>query len=223
MKKLKPVSVKQMIIDTLSEEIVTGKITPGNVLNERELSETLGVSRTPVREALQFLAAEGFITGSERKSWRVTIPDVKTIKDVFGFRTIIELAGLEALFKPENASAREQASKLFENITLESIKYTREEYLEKDRQLHNIMVMALENGQITNTYQKLSLWIEWVRHLLPVEVITQSGLREHKILCAAIMEHDLEKAKRALEEHIRRAKQDFVDLMEKSEYQNHPV
>ena len=220
MEKLKPISVKQMIIQTLLKEIVSGSIPPGQILNERELSITLGVSRTPVREALQFLAAEGFITGSERKSWSVTVPDVDTIRDVFGFRIIIELAGLEALFTSEDEKMLERAGTLFDDVDLDMIIKDREDYLIRDRELHKIFACSIKNSRVMETFNKLSVWVDLVRQLLPRTVITQSGLNEHKLLCLAIKKRNLQEAKIILTDHIKRAELDFVNLMSQSRYNN---
>ncbi|PKL19947.1 MAG: hypothetical protein CVV48_15390 [Spirochaetae bacterium HGW-Spirochaetae-4] len=220
MERIRPVSVKQMIIETLSKEIVTCKILPGQVLNERELSLMLGVSRTPVREAIQFLATEGFITGSERKSWRVTVPDVNTICDVFGFRRIIELSGLDALFQLNDDQLLDYAGSLFDDINLDNVRQDRESYLKRDRELHRIFANSLGNSRAMETFNKLSVWVDWVRHLLPRNVITQNGLIEHKNLCAAIRARDLPESKRLLANHISRAEQDFVNLMSKSKNNN---
>lgn len=210
-----------MIIDTLSEEIVNGRIPPGQILNERELSVTLGVSRTPVREAIQFLASEGFITGSERKCWKVTVPDADTIRDIFGFRLVIEVSGLEALFQENDKELLDFVGSLFDSIDLESIRQDRERYLVKDRELHKIFASSLNNMRVMETFNKLSVWVDWVRHLLPSNVITQSGLNEHKELCDSIKKRSLSESKYLLKKHINRAEQDFINLFSISEYNNY--
>jgi len=217
MEKLNPISVKQMIINSLTEAIIEGQIAPGTVLTERNLSLTLGVSRTPVREALQVLTTEGFINGYDRKGWSVSVPDVDTIKNVFGFRAIIEGAGIESVFNTFSEKKLAYVGNLFSDIDLTIVKENKKLYLERDRELHQIIVASLDNSRVLDTFHKLNLWVDWVRNLLPPRVREESGLTEHKNICSAIANKEVSSAKELLIDHIKRAERDFIQLMTESQ------
>ena len=72
----KNVSYKYKIYEKIKEDIITGVYSQGEVLNERQLSETLGVSRTPIREALQLLSFDGWVVKEPYKGTVVRTFDI---------------------------------------------------------------------------------------------------------------------------------------------------
>src|ERR1700682_3345986 len=89
-----------MVVEHLRGFIVEGVLTPGTKLNERELCETLGISRTPLREALKVLAAEGLIEISQNRGATVSRMTETEIRETFEL-----MSGLEA-FSGELACQR---------------------------------------------------------------------------------------------------------------------
>ena len=87
----KNVSYKYKIYEKIKEDIITGVYSQGEVLNERQLSETLGVSRTPIREALQLLSFDG---------WVVKEPYKGTVVRTFDIDYVMNAQRLGGFWKP---------------------------------------------------------------------------------------------------------------------------
>src|SRR4029453_16947309 len=83
-------SLNQLVYEKLHDEILAGKLAPGSRLKQEELTERLGVSRTPVREALRRLESEGLIQFVRRNLAIVSLIPRKQIEEIFDLRALID-------------------------------------------------------------------------------------------------------------------------------------
>src|SRR5690349_17233506 len=88
-------SVKDTILQRLTEAIVTGKLKPGERLNETQLSNDFGVSRVPIREALQHLQEKGLVMNSPRRGMFVVTLSDEEIQQISSIRLILEAEALK--------------------------------------------------------------------------------------------------------------------------------
>src|SRR5918999_2313798 len=87
----RPVPLRDRIYETLEELIIYGALAPGEHLVEADIAKKLGVSRIPVREALQLLARDGWIDLRPRQGAFVHQPTMSQVDDVFSVRTLLEV------------------------------------------------------------------------------------------------------------------------------------
>ena len=87
---VRPGSTTQLACDTVRGEIVAGRLAPGEWLRESQLAEGLGLSRTPVREALRILAAEGLVELVHNRGARVVRWDADDIEETYRLRALLE-------------------------------------------------------------------------------------------------------------------------------------
>lgn len=93
-KMLKKNNLSDQAYDELVRRIVSGTFPAGRMLQEEKLSSEFGISRTPVREALQRLSAEGLVEQLPRRGYRVSLPDEEALKELYECRTGLELMAL---------------------------------------------------------------------------------------------------------------------------------
>lgn len=91
---LKKNNLSDQAYDELVRRIVSGTFPAGRMLQEEKLSSEFGISRTPVREALQRLSAEGLVEQLPRRGYRVSLPDEEALKELYECRTGLELMAL---------------------------------------------------------------------------------------------------------------------------------
>ena len=84
-------SLKDMALSTIKEAIISKKLKPGNLYTETALKNELGISKTPVREALILLAARGLVIYHQRRGFTIKEMTEKDVKDLFEFRLPLEL------------------------------------------------------------------------------------------------------------------------------------
>lgn len=87
---MKATTTADMVVASIREAILAGRLQPGETLVERRLAEQLGVSKTPVREALIALSAAGLVTGSPNRGCTVREPDAEEIRQAYELRGLIE-------------------------------------------------------------------------------------------------------------------------------------
>lgn len=98
-------TLREQIVDSIKESIATGKLKPGEKICETKLAEDLGISRTPLREAIQTLEAEGFLKVIPRKGAVVNEYSEKDIQDIYEIKATLE--GLAARLAAKNLSKSE--------------------------------------------------------------------------------------------------------------------
>ena len=115
-------SLTECVMDYLKGQLMYGEIMPGEEINFRALCETLGVSRTPVREALIQLMKDGFIEIASRKGFRIKRITLKEIEDLYGIGGLLE---------------SEIVKSACEKMTDEDIKKLEHLYSNSERALHD--------------------------------------------------------------------------------------
>jgi DNA-binding GntR family transcriptional regulator len=211
------------------EEILNGTLKPGEVVTEVELAERYGISRTPVREALNRFQCEGLISTSNRTK-RIYTLSQDDIREIFEMKDVIEgnMAGRAA----ENLTVM-QAEKLrrivkgMKELSEGSPENEPEEkdlldnWLNLDRQFHDLIFTAAGNKRAQDYIQKLN--IQW--HRLEVGLIAIEGrigkaIIEHEAIASAILERNPEKARSTMTDHLGNLKKVIIKLMTAFGYGN---
>lgn len=187
---------KDRAFNQLQRWIIDGTLEPGEQIYDSEISKALGISRTPIREALQLLEVQGFIEMQPGKETRVT-----EIKKEDVLKIYPPLASLHAL-------AAEEAAKIVTAEQIETLKEMADEYgqlidrqeqfkaIESDEQFHNYIVELAGNPYITDFSSILQLHIRRFKYVFLKRdfVIVKESLKEHRALIQAFEEHQAEKA-----------------------------
>ena len=147
----------------LRELITEGELAPGTRLNERSLGERLGVSRTPLREALRLLAAEGLVDVTPNRGAQVVTLSEQDIRESFELMSALEALSGELACR--NVTAEEVAE--IKAVTFEMLAcHARSDlpgYYRLNRQIHDRINAAARNGLLRRVYTTLNLRIQNLR------------------------------------------------------------
>ena len=204
--------LRDVVFENLRTAILEGNLKAGQRLMEVQLAEQLGVSRTPIREAIRKLELEGLVVMLPRKGAYVANMSFKDLIDVLEIRASLE--GLAASLAAERRNDEdiiilERVINEFE----ESIRNTDiEGVLKKDVEFHEHIFLMANNKKL---YQLItSLW-EQVHRFRVMYVsnyeTSLSLVEEHRRILQAIREGDCENAEKYATEHIERAEQFFME------------
>ncbi|WP_312010210.1 GntR family transcriptional regulator [Bradyrhizobium cenepequi] len=185
--------------------IVRGDLKPGEQLLEGDLSEALGISRTPLREALKQLAAEGLVELRLNRSAVVAPFRRDELTELFEAVSGIErcAAELAATRMVERDVERLQA--LQERIELHHDRGELREYFEVNQQIHSAIVGFARNAVLKATHDILLARVERARFFaLAVHGRWDESVREHQDILAALKAGDADRAGQLLGHHVRR-------------------
>lgn len=196
----------------LKTEIVDGRMRPGEPLAEVELSDRIGVSRTPIREALQRLAMEGLVTWVPGRGAFVSAVSVPEIVELFQLREALEThAARLAARSPRHASLA---------VFLERLESARDTLATGDARMYNELTAALDKAVVDLAGNKriatalAEIWTQVLR----VRRIAYSNMTrivdsvdEHARIVGAVSAGDEEAAAAAAAQHIRRSLENVIE------------
>lgn len=192
---------------TLLEEIQSGELAPGTVLAEVEQAARLGVSRTPLREALQQLSAAGLV---EQQSPRVTVVtgiDADDIRALFEIRRALEESAARlAAVRGDAALFAALASEFAEAGASLDIEAGRDNYYALIARFDRAVDSAVDNGYIAAALRTVRTHLVRVRRLSrdnPTRLI--ASVSEHRLIAEALAERDGDLAAHATHVHLRNA------------------
>ena len=206
--------LREVVFNTLRQAILRGELEPGERLMEIQLAEKLGVSRTPIREAIRKLELEGLVIMIPRRGAEVAEITEKSLRDVLEVRRALEelSVGLACdRITEEEIVKLKEAAKEFE-ATLESGDVT--EYAEADVKFHDIIYLATDNQRLIQLLYNLreQMYRYRVEYLKRKEV-HPILLKEHEYIIECIEKRDKEKAMEAICTHIENQEKTVSDTI----------
>ena len=191
------------VFHRLREDILSGKYQKNEELKEKNIGEELGVSRTPVREALRQLELEGLVTIIPNRGAYVVGISTDDIRDIYEIRS--ELEGLCAKWAAEKIT-KEQLSELDENVYLSEFhaaKGNSEQILELDNKFHEVIYEASNSKVLEKTLRDFHHYVERVRKVTLSDsnrAFDSNG--EHKEILEALKMHDGNRAEELANLHM---------------------
>jgi DNA-binding GntR family transcriptional regulator len=189
---------------TLRFHIVEGAIPPGTRVNIDAMARQLGVSQTPIREALQRLEGDGLLVYRAARGYATTpILDLQHLRSLFEFRLLVEpwaarSAAIDSLSNPAGELGRELES--FEHRT-GGREDVRQEMLAHDTRFHNAIMAASGNSVVNQAYVQTHCHLHVFR-LYPVDLEGTATTQEHRGIWKAIHDCLPDEAERLMAQHI---------------------
>ena len=204
--------VKKLILST--------KLKPGEIISEQSLAEELGISRTPVREALRKLEQEGLIVSNKRRK-QVFILTMKDMEEIFDIKEVLEsniarwaaekgkdedVEKLLKVVKDMKLIARKKLSQNFQKFN--------DEWLKKDEEYHTLLFKMAGNKRAENVIRNLNhQWHRLRLGILAIEGRLEKSAKEHEKIAIAIAKRDPQAAEKAMKEHLRNLRVMILNLM----------
>lgn len=194
------------VFNKLREDILAGKYDQNDELREAAISKEMGVSRTPVREALRQLELEGLVTIVPNKGAYVNGVTAKDIYDIYMIRSSLE--GLCARWACDNIT-REQLEELEEITYLSDFHIQKEHWdqiFELDNRFHLLLYEASGSKILEHILSDYHHYVERVRkNTLSSQERAMQAAIEHKAILEAVRNKDVQKAGELANEHIYRS------------------
>ncbi|MDO4311763.1 MAG: GntR family transcriptional regulator [Eubacteriales bacterium] len=199
-------SLRGKVFQRIREDILSGVYQDGDELREITLGEKLGVSRTPVREALRQLELEGLVTIVPNKGAYVTAITQKDVKDIYMVRSLLE--GLCARWATRNIT-EEQIEELEEILLLSEFHLKRrnegrvKQVSELDGKFHKVLYEASDSRILEHVLKDFHKYVKMARQLsVGTPDRAEHSIAEHRGILNAIKNKDEDLAERLANEHI---------------------
>ena len=214
--------LRDVVFNTLRHAILTGELKPGERLMEIHLADRLGVSRTPIREAIRKLELEGFVIMIPRKGAQVAKISEKNLKDVLEVRRVLDVLAVELACDRMSDEEKEEMKKAADEFarTVKSSKNP-QEITEADVNFHDIILKSTGNGRLVQLVNNLAEHLYRYR----LEYIKDSSyhnrlLSEHEAIVNAILKADKKAAAKAVVEHIDNQEKTIIEHLHLEEEGN---
>lgn len=208
--------LRDVVFNTLRQAILRGELKPGERLMEIQLANKLGVSRTPVREAIRKLELEGLVLMVPRKGAEVAEITEKSLKDVLEVRKALEELAVQLACEKitkEDIQELEKAGEDFKKV-LKSRDIT--EIAEADVRFHDVIYMATDNQKLISLLNNFreQMYRYRVEYLKKEEVHTQL-IAEHDAIVESVAKRDKERATSIVCQHIDNQVNTVVNVIRK--------
>ncbi len=218
--KLNLVNIREEVYKLLRDRILRHEYPPGYRFDLSELENQLGISRTPLKEALHRLEVEGLIEIRPRRGTYVVDISSEQIAESFDVRRILECAAAEIAVEEASdediQSLRDISHQMSELLVSDAYQTIISDYIDLDRDFHKALINLAGNKRLTQIWTQLDTHVQIVR-------VRQNFVRsdsqqytetEHEAILQAFEQRDPEKLTQAVAEHIELSKTRTLKVME---------
>lgn len=202
-----PVPIRKQVYHHLREKILSQAIKPSSRLVEARIAKEIGISRTPVREALHLLEKDGFVEAIPRVGYRVKKLEWEELNEIFEIRKVNEnLACCWALDHIDDKSLK-RLEKNIEKTEQALEKGTPEQFLAYDEEFHEILVSSAGSKNLFELCQQLRrLMLRYRAASIKTASAVRTALNEHRMILECLKNKDKNCLKEALNEHLNHSK-----------------
>lgn len=206
-----PPSLKELAFQALKENILNHQLRPGSVYSEQALAKKLGISKTPIHEALTDLEKRGFVKILPRKGFQVNRLTQRDVRDMFEFRHSLERSVLLMVapkLTEENlrviTSMNERALRAQDPVS----------FLRYDRGFHLYLASLTQNRFFIEALENIKDLSDWVgAEVFAMKGRAKEAVKEHAAVIEMLRKRDPEGAAKAMTEHLRITERRFLEKM----------
>ena len=207
--------LREVVCEALRDAITKGILKPGERLMEIQLAEELGVSRTPVREAIRKLELEGYVIMMPRRGTYVANLSIRDVNEVFEIRTSLESLASGLAAERITVEELDNLQRLLVQIGIYIEKNDMEKIVETDTAFHGLLYQASRNqrlaGIISNLREQLT---QFRKTSMSFPGRLKETLEEHRAIVEAIAQGDVRSAQKAAERHMEKSEQTLMTSMD---------
>ena len=203
MRLTRPLSLKDLAIGELRRRIIEGQIELGDALSENALAADLGISKTPVREALLQLKTDGLVEIQPQRGTFVFSLTAKEVSAISELRTILELAAIEAAMTRHCGEMLDGLRAVVKEMGVAYAAGDMASYSRLDGAFHEIVVRSAGNPFLESAYALISFRVQALRsRLTHLAQLTDGSFDDHCAMVPLIEAGRVEEVKAMLRSHI---------------------
>lgn len=195
--------------------IVNLELAPGSSISENELATQLGLSRTPVREALIELSRTGVVEIAPQKKSMISLIDSRSVEEARFTREILECAVVQLVCQQ---ASPEDLARLTENVALQEFYRASCQIppiMELDNQFHRMLFQIAGKPQVYEMIHSMAIHFDRIRSIALNDMLDLEIVTDHRSIVEAIRIGDPQSAERVMKQHLTRCNVDALAIREK--------
>ena len=199
----------------VKNQIMQRKLAPGQQITDSQMAKELGISRTPVREALRRLEQEGFLLNQAGRGWRIYSLTLDDIHEIFDIRDELECMVAARAAQCRDAQLRTQLKQAVELMQKPIDEQDREIWSQGNLDFHQVLISMCGNQRAQRILQELNdQWYRVRRGLTALEGLMVDSTDEHLAIARAVLDGDSQEAHRAMQAHLHSIRTNLVRILE---------
>lgn len=219
MKITRPKSLKELVVEELRQRIIDGRMRLGAGLSENGLAAELGISKTPVREALLQLKLEGLVEVQPQRGtyvFRLAADQVVMISEL---REILEVAAVAAAIKRNHDALVTKMTRILDGMRRAFDADDRVAYRTLDGEYHEAIIDLCGNPYIHDAYSQIGFRIQALRARLSHEaLLNRLSIRDHREMLKLVKARDVPALQALMRSHINQTRQSYLDVLERRDF-----
>ncbi len=208
-----PKNLTTLAYESIKNSILEGRLSEGR-FTEEALSLSLGISKSPIREALNTLHNEGLIRIEPRRGAYLRAFSLKEVQDLYEVREALEVYAVKsAKITPELLTALEESIERTARF-LENRDKIR--HIEEDAHFHSLLAGAAANNELSRILKNVQNQI-WLCRVQTYELSSSTAAEAHRLIVESLRQNDHRAAEQAVREHIQHVRKGLVAFLEKKE------
>lgn len=198
-------NLAQYAYKEIKDRIYHNKIKPGELIKENNIAEELGISRTPVREAIKMLASDDIVEVREGIGTFVKMLSFKDIRDIFEVRKALEVIAVKTAINEITKNDIDELEKDFKDISkkLEEGKLSNSEFTDADMKVHQLIFNRCDNDFAKGIFEEIKLKIKQYQYLSYQSLNNSSeSVSQHLELLDMLRRNNLDELITALTNHL---------------------
>lgn len=207
-------SLAERIRHAVEADILGGRLAPGAAIDEKALAATFGVSRTPVREALLWLAAHDLVEFQPRAAIRVRRPDTAELVALLEYLAELEAVCTRLAAQRMTLAQRDALGAAQQAVAACAAAEDREAYEHANQDFHGLLYTASGNPVVVEQLQRTRARLAAFRRTVMEQPGRLAGAsREHDLIVDAVLAGDADGAMRAMRDHVLRKGKAVADVV----------
>jgi len=207
-------SLSESVVDYIKQQTIAGYLNPGERIVETKIAEVLGISQTPVREALRQLSGEGIVALLPNRGAIIRPLEVSDVFEIYSIRAVLE--GMAMRFACQGASHAEvQRLQVFFERMIQKVKdpgFSAADLVRDSAQIHQYIVDLARHSRLETMYSSLAFQIGMVNRVLGSKSTKQLEVDRHRELVDAMTGRDPNLAERVMRQHIYRSYTEYLEV-----------
>ena len=213
-------NINEKVYDFLKQGITDFTYPPGHKFDLRELRRRIGISQTPIKDALFRLSGEGLVEVSPRRGTFVKEVTKKDIGEIYDVRMILEGGAGEMVARTITDAQLDELETLFRKTLEKCANSNYKVFMEREREFHLAIIRFANNKRLLGIYKELNAHMQAVRFRFgPTAKRLPHTNQEHERILKAMKSRDPGKVKEAIIEHLLSGKAAFLGRTERREKQ----